>query len=453
MLHSHLLKTCVLIIMTLNTVNLRAGLVEDILKGKLPKGVPERTTSNGKCFLSHEMDELKKIILSNKNTLALNTCSERFIKAKKSVKGNIYYVPGTNGSITDCKKYRQNKYHGLDLSMAVEQTVDYADINMNSSNSEIRNSAANCLAEVFHHWAKTGAMTKPEVKHNDQPYYYQMWYSGAMAATYLKYNLIQNRIRKKGYLPKVKKWLSTIATTISNRITRPAGSPYGINNMQYARGFSLLAISLITQNKAGIELSYSVFNEAMSKVTNGNIRGSEKGYLPAELQRKNRALAYHVASLKHLLGILTLSKAFDCSFMNTDSKRWSMALLMRKIIEGRYYPEVFDEASYKHLNSIGKPTDKASVVQTQSATAENLIDLLGYGEDRIFIVPIIDDYLAQKRISRRTDFNDNWFRDTKLGGDFRYLPSESSLKISGKPPKFCKGKKNFDLEKKFFSID
>ncbi len=415
-----------------------ASLVSDILNEKLPKGVPLTTASNGLCFLSDEYEALKKEVTSNKNTLSIASCSERFIKPKKTIQGAIYYTPGSSGSITDCKKYRINKYYSMNITMAVEQIQEYADNKLNSSNQKIRSEASQCLANVFNRWASDKAMTQRKGS-TDQPYYYQMWYSGALASLYAKYSSLRYQINKKGYLKEIRSWFDTIAKVIANRIKYPAYSPYGTNNMQYSRGYSLLAIAIVTRNNEYLDLSYGVFKEGLSSVTNGvNMKSADKGFLPAELQRKNRAQTYHEGALKPLLGMLMLSKSINCSFMDNNKKRWSLALLMRKIIEGNYHPELFDDASYKLMKSLGKPVTRQSVIQANTKTAENLINMLGYGKDRLFIVPKIDEYLSLKNIVRRVDFSDGWYQDWKIGGDFRYLPKEASVYYPKKRPSFCK---------------
>ncbi len=432
-------------------------LESDIMNGVLPAGVPATTYSNGNCMQDSEEAAIKEKFLSDSNTMSLGSCEQRFIKPVEVVRGNIYYVPGS-GSLTDCRKYRINKIRYTEMKMAVDQIIEYAESKITSSSSNQSARASQCLANVYKKWADKKGLVKRDGP-DDQVYFYQMWYTGSLAAVFLKFPKLRSEIGRKNYRGAINTWFSQLGAIIHKRAVdaldpkKPPYSPFGINNMQHARGFSLLGAALITQNNLWIEKSRKIFDAALETVTSTG-KANEKGYLPSELQRRSRALSYHEASLTHLLGILRLSHSFHCSFLDADWKKARMAFLIRKVIEGHHNLVVFEKASEAYDKSIGKYSEDHNYVQGDKRSADYHLETLGYGEDRVKILGLVMPYLEARDIKIRlsSNFSDSWYYDTKLGGNARLLPRPGSVWYPKNRPGFCKEPDPKKLAEKFFSI-
>lgn len=401
-------------------------------------GIPETSAKSSDCFFPGEMDQHLSFINSNVNTMQLPSCKVRFIKPIAVIKDNISYVPGTGGSVYHCHKYRIHQYHAKFLAEALNQITSYADTQLQSTDAVTRGEANKCLANVFYQWAKVDALGKLEGE-DQQVQYSQMWNTGGLATVYLKYPSIGVTAKTLysgsiTYESSIKQWFTRMGSRVYAQVLKVKTSPYGVNNMFYWRAYSLMATALISHNNEHIKASRDLFLKALSSITNGGVTASpqDKGYLPGELMRRSRALAYHEMALRPLLGMINLSDAMDCSFLKTDQQIWSIALLIRKVIEGHYYPEVFQTASYCLLNggcqTQNGPITFAELRQTADGNAEQLLVLLGQGDAAQLVLQRMESYLRTRGIRYvKTFTNNNLFKDRFLGGDIRLAPAAGSI--------------------------
>lgn len=417
--------------------------INSLFSDTLPPHIPKQTKNSKHCFTDKEIESIR--LYPNKQnskaeTVSVPFCSKRFLKPITLINANSYYTKNSYGSTFDCKRYRKNKGHSVLRATVTKELTQFLDSTLAPEipTNKLKQNAK-CASSILLLWAKKRSFVKISKGSDYQGKFTQMWLTASIGSLYTKYQSVLDKgfsTNKEKMI--VRKWITTLGDYVLKEASKYSTHPkYSSANMQFWRGYALLAASVASNKFEHIKMSRKIFKKALSEITNAGSRGlaSEKGYLPHELERGSRAQGYHAFALKPILGMASLSKVINCEFIDSDKDLWSIAILFRKTIEGQRNKKVFENAvlKYTDLN-----ISKKEAIQSSIAYVDHLMALLGDTEDSVIIQSRMDPYLKVKGIRRNSPFQKNpkYLFDYKFGGDMSLIPF-SKAKLSKSLQKKC----------------
>ncbi len=424
-------------------------LIEDMRNEILPSGIPATATSASQCLKSHEIATIDNLIESTAYSRTYYHCgSELFIKPQKVISNYGSYVPGQSGDVYDCRMYRKSYTYTRLYEKGLNKIFGHGDNTAfnPSASTTVRDKGVRCMATILNVWAKQSALEEIPNASSARWYskFWQNWMIGSFATTFLKSPSIKNRLSNKGQLTRVLNWFTRLRQIVQTQIDdRPIRNK--VVNMAFSRAASILATGIVTEHTASIEEAYDSFEVAIKDITykvNGvHLPEREKGFLPEELHRRNKALGYHGVSIGHLTQMVNLSSAIGCSFFTSEFYRGKLNLLIRKTIEGRSYPEDFNKAVAEEL---GIP--QSSVNQVDSPQVEAFLEALVSFEDPNNGVEEVWEQTKRNVLNYLTNGNRNatynssptYHSNFKHAGKFIRWPKPNSLSFpANKKPSFC----------------
>src|SRR5690606_15355193 len=141
-----------------------------------------------------------------------------------------------------------------------------------------------CSLQWLDSWAKANALLSTEYNHTGMSM--RKWALGSMASAYLRLKFSQSQplAPYAAQTPVTESWFSRLADQV---VHDWSGLPLKkINNPSYWAAWSVVATAVATNRQDLFDWSVAQFRVAAGQV-------DKDGFLPNELKRRQRALAYH----------------------------------------------------------------------------------------------------------------------------------------------------------------
>ncbi len=199
------------------------------------------------------------------------------------------YQRGTNSSVVDEKgehAYRIARKTVDDFQKGVIRTSDrYV------ASKPAQGELAACVLTWLDTWAKSGAMLGSA---SQQGGYVRKWTLGTVSVAYLKVRDAEglDAAMKKRVVTWIRDWAAIVREDYSTGMERGSRN----NNHSYWAGWSVLAAGIVLNDR-------SHFDWAQERYRNGLAQLENDGTLPLEMDRRTRALHYHLFSIPPLVMI------------------------------------------------------------------------------------------------------------------------------------------------------
>lgn len=404
----------------------------------LPAGMNISEPSPSKCITKSDTDKLMAWIDANR--VKIPACNIGVVAPEVMVQAYKRTLPGMNiNGNHNCELTRKNYFSSGHMDVFVDEFQ--AQVKKGTAQSK------NCAANMLYYWAQKNAMgdiSKAESDHITASQFARMTVlSGVTSKLFMQPDTLLylgfEKINVKGKLKTRKdvvlEWLEGIALKVSGEIDGLIASDQ-INNRLYWNAYAVLPIGLMQQNKKLIEKSEKVFLLGMHEIDKSRPNADDRGFMPTEIARKQRAMQYHVYSLRPLLGMALLSKSYNCDFAASQWRRSQLGNSLRKTMEGSYDKSVF-------TNEIKRVT--GSSVTLLPADGRHLlfmasrIDPLIYENVKSYLVgkghvKANDKILLRKYGPQKNEYYGAGENDIQLGGSYFQLAEKVRTLDSGKCP-------------------
>jgi len=228
---------------------------------------------------------------------------------------NKFTCEATPQPYTGSLQFR-SKYEGSDkaratLNLASEQafrdtTKDITTMERNTAKVVMqymrdgRPEQLDCALGMLTTWAKADALESKDFNHTGKSM--RKWALGSMSSSYLRLKFSESHpLATRGQDAQViEAWFSKLADqVVSDWSNLPLDK---INNHSYWAAWSVMSTAVATNRKDLFDWSVKEFKVAANQV-------DQQGFLPNELKRKQRALAYHNYALPPLAMIASFAQA------------------------------------------------------------------------------------------------------------------------------------------------
>ncbi|MHA6494148.1 mannuronate-specific alginate lyase [Pseudomonas borbori] len=248
-----------------------------------------------------------------------------------------------------------SKYSGSDAARATLNVV--ADKHYRRMTGDIREMEKGVSELVFHYmrhghreelecslkwlstWAEAGALLSDEYNHTGKSM--RKWALGSMASAYLKLKFSESQplAPYKQQTEVIEAWFAKLAEhTVKDWSDLPLKK---INNHSYWSAWSVMATAVITDRRDLFDWAVDQYRVAANQV-------DEQGYLPNELKRKPRALAYHNYSLPPLTMLAAFAQANGVDVRGENDG--ALQRLVSRVMEGIEEPELFADKAGAEQN-------------------------------------------------------------------------------------------------------
>lgn len=181
-----------------------------------------------------------------------------------------------------------------------------------------------CAIETLNTWATANAMLSNDTTHTGASM--RKWMLASVAGAYLRVKFSSKTdLNRYPQIESIETWFKKLSDKIIND---DAGQYYAKkpNNHLYWAAWAVMAVAVIDNNHDYYHWSKQVLIEAIEDID------PNEGFLPRELHRSTRALAYHSYSLQPISLLLAFVKANGYTF-STDQKH-RLTLLTDNVFEG-----------------------------------------------------------------------------------------------------------------------
>lgn len=157
-----------------------------------------------------------------------------------------------------------------------------------------------CVIRWLNDWAEADALLSTSYNHTGKSV--RKWALGSVAGAYLrlKFSTSQPLKRHSREARTIEKWLGKLADQVV--LDWNAQPMARRNNHQYWAAWSVMASAVVLDRRDLFDWSVSQYRQGMSQV-------DKDGYLPLELSRQTRALAYHNYAMGPLLMVAAFAQA------------------------------------------------------------------------------------------------------------------------------------------------
>lgn len=191
---------------------------------------------------------------------------------------------------------------------------------------------ADCALSWLDTWAEAEALLSERYNHTGKSV--RKWALGSVAGAYLrlKFSRSQPLAGHAEQAERIEAWLGELADQVV--IDWNAQPLERRNNHQYWAAWSVMATAVVLDRR-------DLFDWAVEQYRHGMRQVDAEGYLPLELSRQTRALAYHNYSMGPLLMIAAFAKANGLDLRGeNDAALQRLALRMQA---GLREPQIFQE--------------------------------------------------------------------------------------------------------------
>ncbi|MBC9252004.1 poly(beta-D-mannuronate) lyase [Pseudomonas alcaligenes] len=189
-----------------------------------------------------------------------------------------------------------------------------------------------CTLQWLGNWAQANALLSTEGNHTGKSM--RKWALGSLASAWLRLKFSESRplapYAQQAQL--IESWFARLAEqTVRDWSDLPLKK---INNHSYWAAWSVMATAVALDRRDLFDWSVAQFRVAASQVDND-------GYLPNELKRRQRALAYHNYSLPPLTMIAAFAEANGVDLR--EENHGALKRLAERVLEGVDDQDAFDE--------------------------------------------------------------------------------------------------------------
>lgn len=187
-----------------------------------------------------------------------------------------------------------------------------------------------CALNTLTTWARAGALESLEFNHTGKSM--RKWALGSMSAAYLRLKFSDSRplANHQQQAQEIEAWFSKLGDlVVSDWSNLPLEK---INNHSYWAAWSVMATAVATNRRDLFDWAVKEFRVAANQV-------SPEGFLPNEMKRRQRALAYHNYALPPLAMVASFARA-----NGVDLRQENHAALQRlanRVLEGVRDPNQF----------------------------------------------------------------------------------------------------------------
>jgi poly(beta-D-mannuronate) lyase len=203
-----------------------------------------------------------------------------------------------------------------------------------------------CALNWLTTWAKADALLSEEYNHTGKSI--RKWALGSLSSAYLrlKFSASQPLAAHAQQAQVIETWFSKLAEhTVHDWSNLPLKK---INNHSYWAAWSVMATAVVTDRRDLFDWSVKQFRVAANQV-------DQDGYLPNELKRNQRALAYHNYSLPPLAMLAAFAQANGVDLRTTNHD--ALQRLAERVLRGADNPSDFSSKTGKQqdMEELKKP--------------------------------------------------------------------------------------------------
>lgn len=187
-----------------------------------------------------------------------------------------------------------------------------------------------CALDWLDRWARAGALLAPTDDHTGKSM--RKWALGSLASAYLRLKFSSSRplAAESERAKRIEGWFAKLGDlVIKDWRDQPLDK---INNHEYWAAWSVMAAAVALDRKDYFEWALDQYRTAMTQI-------DAEGYLPNELKRETRALAYHNYAINPLAMIAAFAKANGVSLEDSAPP---MRRLAGRVLDGVDNPGVFE---------------------------------------------------------------------------------------------------------------
>ncbi|MEK1904834.1 MAG: mannuronate-specific alginate lyase [Pseudomonas sp.] len=189
-----------------------------------------------------------------------------------------------------------------------------------------------CTLQWLGSWAQANALLSTEGNHTGKSM--RKWALGSLSSAYLRLKFSSSRplapYAQQSQL--IESWFSQLAEqTVKDWSDLPLKK---INNHSYWAAWSVMATAVALDRRDLFDWSVAQFRVAASQV-------DEQGYLPNELKRRQRALAYHNYSLPPLAMVAAFAEANGVDLR--EENHAALKRLAERVLDGVDDQDAFDD--------------------------------------------------------------------------------------------------------------
>lgn len=206
-----------------------------------------------------------------------------------------------------------------------------------------------CAILALDSWARAGALTSTDTSHTGRSV--RKWALASFSSAWIQLKFApHSALNHDPAAAEVEHWLSQLGT-LTARDWR--GLPLSkINNHSYWAGWALMSTAIVTGRD-------DLFDDAVALLRTGLAQVDARGFLPNELKRRQRALAYHNYALQPLVMLALFARANHVAL--SDAENAALKRLGERVIAGFDDPTPFREAtgSEQDRHFLDQPTNLA----------------------------------------------------------------------------------------------
>ncbi|MCO8168133.1 mannuronate-specific alginate lyase [Pseudomonas sp. 21LCFQ02] len=187
-----------------------------------------------------------------------------------------------------------------------------------------------CALNILTTWARAGALESQEFNHTGKSM--RKWALGSMSAAYLRLKFSDSRplANHQQQAQEIEAWFSKLGDlVISDWSNLPLEK---INNHSYWAAWSVMATAVATNRRDLFDWAVKEFRVAANQV-------SPEGFLPNEMKRRQRALAYHNYALPPLAMVASFARANGVDLRQENNA--ALQRLAQRVLEGVRDPDEF----------------------------------------------------------------------------------------------------------------
>jgi poly(beta-D-mannuronate) lyase len=252
------------------------------------------------------------------------TCSRPPV-LPKDISAADYYIDRAHSVIDPQRKQAYDTAVGA-LHAAAAASIALADRYREAGDL----AAAQCAADWLDSFADAGVLTG--TLSTNQAVYVQGWMLGAFAAIALKIRPFLEMKNETG--GRIAIWLTDVAEQQVAYYARRANKIDARNNHRYWAGFAVMEAAIVADRR-------DLFDWAIGSFRLGDAQITPDGTLPLELERRARALHYHLFAAAPLVMMAELSLANGLDLYRENDR--ALARLAHRALDGMKDPAFFAE--------------------------------------------------------------------------------------------------------------
>jgi poly(beta-D-mannuronate) lyase len=239
----------------------------------------------------------------------------------RDVMGVSFYTDAYH-SIVDLRLINNNHTQLKAISTFLGMVSQMTDRYLRSGDT----AAAHCAFVWLSHWARANAMLG---RVNQQGAYERKWTLGGLALSYVKIQHAPDLDDQARY--QVQRWFRRLAAVVRAEYQHPERVD-NRNNHAYWAGMAIAAVGIATNDRGLFEWGLAQYRLGIKQI-------QEDGTLPLELDRKGRALHYHLYALTPLVMLAEMGERNGIPLYQEQHGRLSH--LVNRVVQGVSNPEAF----------------------------------------------------------------------------------------------------------------